>query len=74
MPFKVGDIVRLKSGGPKMTITEPPDAATVGWHCAWFDERNEYCTHCFETDTLALCGADPHLPPVTPGPHLDTLA
>jgi uncharacterized protein YodC (DUF2158 family) len=40
MDFKVGDIVTLKSGGPKMTIkkTEPlnsNDAETV-IHCVWF--------------------------------------
>lgn len=23
MAFKIGDIVQLKSGGPKMTVTEP---------------------------------------------------
>ena len=35
--FKIGDIVRLKSGGPKMTVTAP--VITVGCKevsCAWF--------------------------------------
>jgi uncharacterized protein YodC (DUF2158 family) len=32
-PFKPGDIVRLKSGGPLMTVT-----TIVGWdtNCTWF--------------------------------------
>jgi uncharacterized protein YodC (DUF2158 family) len=40
MDFKVGDIVKLKSGGPKMTIEK---FGTVnsnnadGIHCVWFD-------------------------------------
>ena len=35
--FKVGDIVRLKSGGPEMTVqivTE--DDESSGYHCQWF--------------------------------------
>jgi uncharacterized protein YodC (DUF2158 family) len=38
-PFNVGDVVRLKSGGPRMTVTECDldnfDVMTV-W-CAWFE-------------------------------------
>lgn len=33
--FSVGDVVRLKSGGPKMTVTEDADDNTV--RCMWFD-------------------------------------
>jgi uncharacterized protein YodC (DUF2158 family) len=40
MDFKVGDIVKLKSGGPKMTIekTGPLNSnnAETGIHCVWF--------------------------------------
>jgi len=33
--FKVGDIVQLKSGGPKMTVTD--DASVGGFiRCNWF--------------------------------------
>ena len=34
--FKIGDIVQLKSGGPKMTVTSIPvgDKETV--HTSWF--------------------------------------
>jgi uncharacterized protein YodC (DUF2158 family) len=36
--FKQGDVVRLKSGGPSMTVTnvEPDDCL----YCIWFD-RND---------------------------------
>lgn len=34
MTFKVGDIVQLKSGGPKMTVVQVASAVNV--YCAWF--------------------------------------
>jgi len=35
--FKVGDIVQLKSGGPKMTCTNPDPSYHVGEvECKWF--------------------------------------
>jgi uncharacterized protein YodC (DUF2158 family) len=41
--IKAGDVVRLKSGGPKMTVqkVEPWDGATRAW-CEWFiNDRNQ---------------------------------
>lgn len=39
--FKVGDVVRLKSGGPKMTVVENPDiyfgSDVLKVKCQWFD-------------------------------------
>ena len=40
--FKLGDVVRLKSGGPDMTITQYPRQSPVGNYddralCSWFD-------------------------------------
>ena len=35
--FKPGDIVRLKSGGPQMTV-ESIDKKDGGLLCLWFDE------------------------------------
>lgn len=35
MAFKVGDIVQLKSGGPKMTVTDP-NGYDEKVHTSWF--------------------------------------
>jgi uncharacterized protein YodC (DUF2158 family) len=35
MKFDPGDVVRLKSGGPRMTIISGPDAADE-CRCVWF--------------------------------------
>ena len=46
MPFKVGDVVQLISGGPSMTIIRTPPGRSKGYpqrdddnyvRCAWFD-------------------------------------
>ena len=34
--FKVGDIVKLKSGGPDMTIRIVPDVGAKTYTCQWF--------------------------------------
>jgi uncharacterized protein YodC (DUF2158 family) len=34
MKFKVGDIVRLKSGGPEMTVKDTDSAGE--YECQWF--------------------------------------
>lgn len=40
MTFNIGDVVRLKSGGPRMTIQDINDHATAGARrgvqCVWF--------------------------------------
>jgi uncharacterized protein YodC (DUF2158 family) len=40
IPFKAGDVVRVKSGGPQMTVTQTGEAHMTGeptvW-CVWFD-------------------------------------
>ena len=48
MDFKVGDVVRLKSGGPEMTVYSVRPAGVV---VGWFD-ANEICQRCFDPDTL----------------------
>jgi len=37
-PFKVGDVVQLKSGGPKMTVTEELTDGKL--RCVWFAGAN----------------------------------
>jgi uncharacterized protein YodC (DUF2158 family) len=34
--FQVGDLVRLKSGGPKMTIASPAEGEV--YQCFWFNQ------------------------------------
>lgn len=34
--FKVGDIIQLKSGGPKMTVQSLPDVRGGYIRCQWF--------------------------------------
>lgn len=53
--LKVGDVVRLKSGGPKMTIDQI-DVFMSGSkrqqaRCVWFDGAKQ-TTHVFELEVL----------------------
>ncbi len=54
MPLKVGDTVKLKSGGPLMTVEEF-NSAKVRWICVWFDnaeqKRGEYLEATLEPAT-----------------------
>ena len=34
--FKTGDIVKLKSGGPEMTIKAPASQNKANFYCQWF--------------------------------------
>lgn len=51
--FKTGDVVYLKSGGPKMTITtyEPVDGVDV--ICTWFN-NNELIEKSFNQEVLKV--------------------
>jgi uncharacterized protein YodC (DUF2158 family) len=40
--FKTGDVVRLKSGGPKMTISD--GAASGTYMCHWFNREGDMWT------------------------------
>ena len=49
--FKIGDIVQLKSGGPKMTVTHLPVSERGFVHTCWFaGSKNE--TGAFPVDAL----------------------
>ena len=34
--FAIGDIVKLKSGGPEMTVQSLPDTSGRSYRCQWF--------------------------------------
>ncbi|WP_188048742.1 YodC family protein [Flavobacterium sp. GP15] len=58
--FKIGDTVRLKSGGPLMTINnnideiqyEGPAIFYGEVECKWFDNKNTICKEIFKQDAL----------------------
>jgi len=62
--FQIGEVVRLKSGGPDMTVVACGARAEPGLiECAWFDLSNTHAAAMFPR--LALERAKP---PVRPGP------
>ena len=51
--MKVGDTLRLKSGGPLMTVTLINEGPRTMVHCVWFDERwTAIAFHAFPIDCL----------------------
>lgn len=55
--YNVGDVVTLKAGGPRMTVTAVGAAAlaTGEWLlCEWFDEQGELRQERFERDQVRL--------------------
>jgi uncharacterized protein YodC (DUF2158 family) len=57
MRFSVGDVVTLKSGGPRMTVTQvgPLTNGASDWLvCQWFDEQGELRQEQFERDRVKL--------------------
>lgn len=62
-PFQVGDVVRLKTGGPELTVTEIKQG-TNGYlvTCMWFnstsDEANKLLTADFPDKTLVAVTPD----------------
>lgn len=50
--MKIGDIVMLKSGGPRMTVTEIDEDDNSLIHCRWFDASGQYHTTCLDVAAL----------------------
>ena len=51
--FKIGDVVKLKSGGQKMTVNAFGNQfAPKEILCAWFDEKNVHHKSGFHKDAL----------------------
>jgi uncharacterized protein YodC (DUF2158 family) len=52
MQWKKGDVVRLKTGGPRMTVDElHTSIGKVG--CVWFDADNQVQRDAFNPESLA---------------------
>lgn len=55
--IKTGDVVRLKSGGPKMTVTEVEYSEMAEQrlvYCVWFNEKNQQSSGSFPLPTVEL--------------------
>lgn len=52
--FSVGDVVRLKSGGPQMTVDRVEGDAVV---CLWFSQAHELQTWDFGAGSLEVDAA-----------------
>lgn len=48
--FKVGDVVQLKSGGPRMTITYVTERGT--FECSWFNDAGKRSHTTLRAETL----------------------
>ena len=57
MTFKIGDTVKLKSGGPRMTVQHIGDYSAsgikLGAQCVWFDGSKKL-VDVFHVDALEL--------------------
>ena len=56
--FKIGDVVRLKSGGPNMTVTEYDvygyAETQKKYLCRWFDDKHKPAELTFKEEELEL--------------------
>lgn len=57
--IKIGDVVRLKSGGPAMTVTHTGNAQETRCRCSWF-AGNEAMSGHFPAEALEPEGRDRH--------------
>ncbi|NMH66931.1 YodC family protein [Shewanella salipaludis] len=51
MAFKVGDVVVLKSGGPRMTVVEIDE---LDCFCQWFDDKNNLASGGFSASSIEI--------------------
>jgi len=53
--MNIGDLVRLKSGGPKMTVREVGKNPDGAWAiCEWFDSDRDSQRRAFVAETLEV--------------------
>ena len=57
--LNTGDVVVLKSGGPRMTVTQTglPKRHVV---CTWLDDAKNQQDGTFSLDALTLASSEPH--------------
>lgn len=58
MSFEVGEIVKLKSGGPDMTV-EMVHEDLKEFDCAWFRDDKSIDSHRFYEDTIEYTATEP---------------
>lgn len=66
MSFKIGNVVKLKGGGPAMTVTGTsvgPDRPTL-FDCTWFDKDNREQQSSYPAEALISAEKRPHKEPV----------
>ena len=59
--FKPGDRVRLKSGGPTMTVVslgKYGDGVAESYKCRWFDNRKQLAEDTFTEEELELSSSN----------------
>lgn len=54
MKLEVGDLVRLKSGGPRMVVSKVFDNLANTARCQWFDGGGHIQDDSFYVDTLIV--------------------
>lgn len=63
MSFQAGDVVKLKSGGTKMTISH--QTSSDSYFCVWFTKNEEYHSEVFKVATLQAY-VEPEKPQAAP--------
>lgn len=62
MPFEVGEVVMLKSGGPSMTVESLDDGFSekdMKVMCLWFDNDQHIQEKLFRQDVLDYAATEP---------------
>ena len=49
--MKIGDVVKLKSGGVRMTVNDMYDGVV---YCKWFDCNGNVCEHYFSIEAVVI--------------------
>ena len=52
LQFQPGDIVRVKSGGPDMTVSSASRSQSDSSNCVWFDDKGEVKNQAFKDAVL----------------------